>query len=454
MPFKTLRKITTAVMILTAVLPLIGGGIWLFNNRIFGAATAASLYIGGFVSLLVYIIAISKEHITLKENIPAYIITLGIIIFAILSAVFSFDVSKSFYGVSGRFEGVFAITSYAGIFLAATAVFEKNDVIKIFDVIVGVGILQAIIAVLQHFGVVYSYYEGLDTLAMSDVYLAAGTSANPVFYGAFITLVAAIALGGCIFDKALPRQIIYFIATLLCTYTAFLTDSIVPIIGIAAAILIILVFTVVLNIKNKEKVKFFSSSIFRMIGTFLAIFAISVTMIFTHGLHFYDKGIAWQDSFYKLFISGQLSAIQDDENLYTKTWPQTLEIIKKYPLLGTGEDCLIIPQLPDNNLNGSVNTFDRPYNNYLYVAATRGIPSLLLNLALIVLCFIRMIKDFKNLKNYSSTWFRTALFTSLSVYFIVMFFSDSSVLVSPYFYILFGLSFCKKLDITKEVSNK
>ena len=79
-----------------------------------------------------------------------------------------------------------------------------------------------------------------------------------------------------------------------------------------------------------------------------------------------------------------------DINSLTETygylWKNTFNIIKKYPLAGSGPDNLAYSQLFQSLvIAANPNTFDRCGSYYLQTAGTLGIPMLLLFLALIVL---------------------------------------------------------------------
>ncbi|HNX64470.1 MAG TPA: O-antigen ligase family protein [Oscillospiraceae bacterium] len=441
----TLRKLIRRFLIICAVLPFIGGALWLVSDK--NAYIGAGLLsFSGFVSILLFLVCLLKRDVLFTKNI-SYFIVLGIAAMAAVSAVLAYNTDVSIFGNQGRYEGLLAILSYAGLFFAGTLIADKSDVVKVFDVIIGVGIIQSIIAVFERLSLIKTGFEDLSAIALEKVFLGTGTSGSPIFFGSFITLLTGIALAGACYDKNVKRRIVYGCAAVLFIVDAYFTDSIVPLIGIPCAFLIILIFEIIKKRKSGKKSGKFITSPSGVLLLFIIAFAvIKISSLAIEGLSVYDKGIAWQDSFYKNFISGQLS--YKLEGFYSHTWKETLGIIKAHPLEGTGPDCLVYPQLKEvpYNIPGSVNTFDKPYNDYLYTAATRGVASLLLYLALLFFAFKRMSKGISAFVKEKDDWYRIALFSGIAAYLVIMFFSASSIYVAPYFWLLLGFAFSKKLD--------
>ena len=59
-------------------------------------------------------------------------------------------VNTALLGETGRYEGLLALLAYFGIFLLAAAVMSRRSVKIIFDILVGAGIVQGVVAVMQH----------------------------------------------------------------------------------------------------------------------------------------------------------------------------------------------------------------------------------------------------------------------------------------------------------------
>ena len=107
------------------------------------------------------------------------------------------------------------------------------------------------------------------------------------------------------------------------------------------------------------------------------------------------------DSYSRISSSGlyddRAVDINDTSDVYYFLNTKTIDIIKESPMTGTGPEQLVYPQLytvksPTGEelksvtdiVSNNAGTFDKVYNEYLYTAATRGIPSLLTLLCILI----------------------------------------------------------------------
>ncbi|MBP1549895.1 MAG: O-antigen ligase family protein, partial [Oscillospiraceae bacterium] len=218
----------------------------------------------------------------------------------------------------------------------------------------------------------------------------------------------------------------------------------VPLIGIGAT----LVITAILDsTAGKDGTKFESgllnSSRKRLVAIICALAAVFGIVFATQGIYLRDKAIAYTDAYYRLFIvAGSPSPINDDSHWEIGA-DRSLLMIKEHPLLGVGPDMFAKEQFTEEL---AIDSIDRSYNEYLYIAATRGIPSLVVYLALLGVTVYRLIKDAKQFTSDREKWFRPALLTVIIAYSIQAFFSASNVTVAPFFWLLLGLSHSKFND--------
>lgn len=446
MPAKKLHKFVISLAIISLILITFGGMLGLIGGSV-KYYPSIMINICGFVSILMYIICILKKDVTIKKNIPLYL-AIAIIIMAAISAILAYDTSISVFGNQGRYEGLLAIISYMGIFLLGTCIAYKKDVYNLFAVMIVIAIVQCLVSLGQSSGVIFTNFADLDSVAIQNILLPEAFCGSPIFLGTLLSLVNGIALSAACYSTNKKVRIISYGAAVLICVTAFLCESLVPFIGIGLSFILVLTFVIIKEIKAKKlesnsETKL-SINIKKMIAYAIVLAVTAVIFGICGEIGINDRGIAWQDSFYKNFISGQLTYKQKE--FYPHTWKNTVDIITAHPLEGTGPDCLIYGQVTDGNIPGSTNTFDKPYNDYLYTAATRGIPSLLLLLALLVLSIRSMIKSIRSFFEDTTKWYNPALFVTLITYIVIMFFSASSILVAPFFWLLLGLSFNKKIN--------
>lgn len=463
MNYVTVRRWVLGILCACIIVPLIGG---VFITGIEGTSSflGSFLYATGFSCILFYIVLLLRKDIEFKKY-PAAFIIIGLAVLAFASYYRAFlaganqdEVNTMLLGELGRYEGLLALFAYFGIFLLATAVMKYSSVKIIFDILIGAGIVQAIVAVMQHIPWDFpSDFRKLPAFVLlKDVNLSSGLSDSPIFYGSFLTIVSAIAISGAIYDKNIKRARVYGISSVLFFLTGLFTSSVIPFIGIGAvlAAVVILEFTA-----GKGGTKFeegvLKSSGKRLLAIVLAFAAVFGIVAATQGINLYDenpitknnimrdKSIAYSDAFYRLYIVNG-PASKDDRSLWEIGAERGVIAIKDHPLLGVGPDMFAKYQFTNEQL--TVNSIDKCYNEYLYIAATRGVPSLVLYLALLGLSIFRMIKDVKQFSADREKWFRPALLTAIIAYSIQAYFNASVVTVAPFFWLLLGMSWSRFTD--------
>ena len=172
--------------------------------------------------------------------------------------------------------------------------------------------------------------------------------------------------------------------------------------------------------------------------------AVGMTVIFAliwifQGIYIRDKAIAYYDAYFRLFIVTNYSYV-NEQSLYGIGLEKSLHFIKEHPILGIGPDLMAKYQMMNEEL--SLCSIDRSYNEIVYIAATRGVPAA----AAFVVFLIASIKaSFGRLRTLAKggSWLYMALFTAIAAYIIQSFFSFSSILCAPIFWLLCGLAFGK-----------
>lgn len=451
MKFTTVRRWVLGILCACIIVPLIGG---MFITGIEGTSSflGSFLYATGFSCILFYIVLLLRKDIDFKKYpIAFFVIGLAVLAFASYYRVFLSGADQEYIntallGELGRYEGLLSIIAYTGIFLLATAVMTYSSVKVIFDILVGAGIVQSIVAIMQHIPWDFpSDFRKLPALLLlKDVHLSSGLSDSPIFFGSFLTIVSAVAISGAIYDKNIKRARVYGVSSVLFFLTGLFTSSVVPLIGIGATVVIILILEFTAG-KGGTK---FESGVLKSSRKRLAAIICSLAAVFgivfaTQGIYLRDKAIAYTDAYYRLFIVAGSPSPVNEESLWKIGADRSFIMIVDHPLLGVGPDMFAKAQA-DKALN--VDALDRSYNEYLYIAATRGVPSLLVYLAFLGATLYRLVKDLKQFTSDREKWFRPALLTAITAYSIQAFFSASAVTVAPFFWLLLGISWSKFND--------
>ena len=445
----TVRKWINGILCACIIVPMIGA-MFITGVEKANSFLASFLYATGFSCILFYIVLLLRKDISIRDYPVAFVI----IAMAILSLASYYRVvldgtmgqeavNTAILGEMGRYEGLLSLLAYFGIFLLATGVMKRGSVQVVFDVFMGAGIFQAIVAVLQHIpGEFPSDFRKLPAiLILKDVHLSSGLADSPIFYGSFLTLVSGVAIAGALYEKNLIRARIYGGAAVLFFLTGLFTSSVVPLIGIGSAIVI----AVIIELANKKREAFpegILKSPRKRLLVLIAVYAVIFALVFAlQGIYLRDKAIAYSDSFHRLFIAGSPS-LTNDASLWQIGAERSLHLISEHPLLGVGPDLMAKVQAWEGMI---IDSLDKSYNEYLFVAATRGIPALLLYLVLLAATLWQAGKGVREFLDNREMWFRPALLTAILAYAVQAFFSASVVTVAPFFWLLMGFAWSKFL---------
>lgn len=129
-------------------------------------------------------------------------------------------------------------------------------------------------------------------------------------------------------------------------------------------------------------------------------------------------------------------------------WSRTLPILRHTLLLGTGPDTFAM-EFPQNDYKGKLNfmydayvIIDKPHNMYLQAAVNTGVISALVLMIVFALYIWQSIVVLRERKgNQFYFCIGVSVFSAMLAYMITGIFTDSTVSVSPVFWILLGLGF-------------
>lgn len=388
-----------------------------------------ALGISGVSIVVTGIILMLRKHMV-KNNIAGLAIMLFLFVWSMVSYYNSYNLTTSLWGQDGRYDGLVTMIMYIFLFISASMI-SDGKIERLFDIMTGAGLFQCLWAVYQLFPFGKSYYRNLEAIAEKNVYLTSGLAGNPFFFAMLMSVLLSVSVLGAVFGSDRRHRIYYGTSSVIFTLAALQTHT------VSAVIAVIVIYAVSL-ITAAVKHKFNKISLIIFI---LGIAAIIVEL--ASGYRFYDGGIAWQDSFYRLGVTGYYSFTHSDFDVnspgevYSYFWNEALEAIKDFPLAGTGIDCFSYTQYKTSNiLQYELNSIDRPYNDYLFLAATRGIPYLIGYVALLVYTLVNSIRN--AIKN--NEWYYKAMPFAVVIFMIVSIFNNSSVGVMPFIWIILGLS--------------
>lgn len=397
---------------------------------------SGALSLCGVFCMIMAVIAFIKGYVKKKKLIP--VLSFGaMILWGVVSLINSYDKDVSFYGFNGRGEGLLAIIFYFCFLVTAMSVSGDKFKIRIFDSLTAMGIINSLWALPQIFiDSMPSKYDYI--VSAGDVNACSGLSQSPLFLAMVLSLALVSSLIGSILFEGKKRKIIYTVSSVLFAFVMIFTYSLISLVGIALSVIAVII-TVFL--KKSPKINFLKpvGVIVSALCAVLLVNSGAVCENSSYSLH--DGALMWFDSFNRIGSSGNFNTkdfdVENTAEVYSYLNSKTFEIIKKYPLVGTGEENLVYPQLHSSyNIIENSGTFDKNYNEYLYVTATRGIPSLIFFLAVLVSVIYIGFRKLKADKNDVCTYISMCI-TLCGM--VIFFIGAGNITFSPLFWIFSGM---------------
>ncbi len=415
------------------------------------ALSAGGLAVGGVICMILALIAIIKKYIRGGAVIPVCAMAL-LAGWAVISLINGYDTNISLYGYPNRGEGFLAILFYFGFFTTAAAIKREKAVNTVINGMVAVGAVNSVMSLIQIF-VKNRYY---DLASMDDKVMAAsGLSMSPIFLAMVLTMALAAALIGAVTSENKKRRIVFICAAAIFSFVIMFTYTIAGICGLVFSIIAAVIAVFAFKAPKIRLAAVLASAVPAALAVVL-VYAGAIGNITEYRT--YDGRIAWwADGYMRASASGNFNSavvnIDDPVDVYTYMNEKTMNIISKNPLTGTGPEQLAFPQV--RAINGNVEIediitsnkgiFDKCYNEYLYTAATRGIPSLI---ALVLALVPSLVMGYKAMRRRKTAEAFTAFVLTLGG--VLMFFiSCSSIPYAPVFWAAAGMA-CSGIETDKE----
>lgn len=409
---------------------------------------AAGLAVSGVICIILALIGLIKKYINGKLVFPVCAFA-AMLLWGVVSLINSYDTDISLYGYAGRGEGLLAILFYASFFITAACVKREKTIKTLVYGLTILGLLNSAFGIIQVFTGKISNYK----FASMEIQInaASGLAQSPLFLAMLLTLSLTAALIAFVSVKGTGKKVFFIVSACIFAFTMMFTYSFIGICGAVFAIVV----TVVTVFKGKAKKLSLLAVLAVIVPAAAAVILVQAGAIGNiSGYRLYDGRILWfADSYYRISAGGEpIDAVVDIDNTYDVYYTlnsKTLDIISDHALTGTGPDQLVFPQLytygnlsenaetPDLIIQNK-GTFDKVYNEYLYTAATRGIPSLI---ALIAVLLPVLVIGGKNAKKGS--WTEKTMFILTLGGVLLFLIGCSNTAFSPIFWTLAGCSVAK-----------
>lgn len=420
----------------TTAVPVIGG------KNVY-SITAIGLITAGVFSMITALIGLMKKYIGKKLIIP--LSAAGILlIFSIISTLCSYDLNIGFYGFTGRDEGLLTTMFYICFFITAASVKVKKAVKTLLYGVIGIGLVNSVMAAIQVFAGKMSCYRVAKVGELP--YSASGFAQSPLFLAMMLTIALCAALVGIICFKNKIEKVICTIAACLFSLMMMFTYSLL---GICGGILAVITAVVIVFAMKAPKISLLSvlTVIVPAAAAVIIVNAGVVGNISQYRL--YDGYNLWtNDSYIRLSASGLPGDVVDLDSVtdvYYTLNRKTMNIISAHPLTGTGPDQLVFPQLytKGNSIEGAgiediimenKGTFDKVYNEYLNTAGTRGIPAAIAFGVFLLSVLLIGLKSFRKQKSPESLFAVIGVICGILLFFI----GCSNTAFSPIFWTVCG----------------
>ncbi|MBQ7004526.1 MAG: O-antigen ligase family protein [Oscillospiraceae bacterium] len=409
----------------------------------------------GVLAMVFVLIGFMKKVTPKTLFLPAGLLG-GMAVWSLISAWNSYFYNVSVFGADGRSEGVLSVIFYGCLFLLGAQLGKASNQQKLLNGLLWMGLAECAWGLLQALPIgMLSYYKDLEPLLVFRTFLPSGLTGSPIFLAILLNLLTLPAMLGAAFAEEKKQRIFYTICTGVFVLFSVKTQCLIGLAAPAAALLGLLIYGIVKHGGKRLAVSAVTAVLAFAVG--LGWVYVSPSMngtldrlngtetVHENGIVLYDAGIMWKDSSYRLEVSGYYvpdaaecrNGTFDAADLgetYGFLWRNTASVMGKYPIVGTGPDNLVYPQMyQSHKISANANTFDRCYNYYLHLGATMGVPVLLMFAVLMGWVLVRGAKGCKG-----GTWLTAGIFGAVVLYLLMMVIGTSAVTVAPFFWMLAG----------------
>ena len=367
------------------------------------------------------VLAINK--IRFKDIVQKDRINISLFIYFILLAASVYAAENKVFaiiGVPGRWEGLVTITLYMFLFITARLYLVPDE--GLFKIILVTAIIVSIYGILQTMN--FDPFPR-DVLRENWSSRAFSTMGNPNFLGSYIVLIIPTTIFFYIINKNITGLTAYAILF----YCLLSTGTRGAWLGTIASIMAFAAIHYMYFRYSK--------------GEFTRYVILIVITILLLALYNFNTEGAFIDRFLSIARDADEFLTKGDRADYSGAnrgfiWKRVAELIKKRPLAGYGIENLgeAFKKYYTKDmieLWNEVRYLDKAHNEYLHIAVTSGIPSLLVYLTFISQIILKGLFRLKNCK--------TALLILSSVigYMTAAFFNISVVSVAYVYWIFLGL---------------
>ena len=305
-----------------------------------------------------------REEISVAENSTENKFLFAYVALMLISIPFSLDPATSIFGSSYRFDGFLSFLLYFFAYLIARN--SRNIGKVVFRVIALTSTLVATLGILQFYNIdpiPRKWY------AIPWKETAFSTMGNPNFLGSYLVLCIPVAIYLFFYMEKKYGLLIYALVllALLCSQTRGAWIG-----AFVALVVFFILHGISYGFKKRDGMKVLLFALVTLIVT--AFFTVTSGDVFLSRLFsiFGDFG-KWVSNSEETYLVGSFRIF---------LWGKVIELIKMRPLTGYGIDSLYIAMNSNFreeiiSVYGVYKNWDKAHNEYLNIAVSTGIPSLI-----------------------------------------------------------------------------
>lgn len=370
--------------------------------------------------------------ITKHDLLPEKIIFILFLLVGV-STIFSVDRMTSIYGVMDRKEGIFTLFSYFSVFLFSTWLLDDKKLDKILPSIAYISIIVSGYGILQHYS--------LDFLQRNSLKLKYNSTYsffdNQNFFASYLVLIILITISLFLSEKSKNYATLYFFTVCIAFVSLIFSNTRSGYLGIFFSFVFITFFVIY---KRKYLWKKWGILIVSL-SLLLLIINLSENGQYTNRIN-----SVVTDS-YKV-VSNQSTGHEGSARIFI--WVNSLPLVLDFFWIGSGPDTFGLVFPDDKEIidftGGAL--VDKAHNEYLQMAITMGVPTLLTYLLFVLIVLIRAFKAVKRAKGNEKI-ILYGLISAIFGYLVQAFFNISVVPVAPLFWALLGITLNKSRNIMK-----
>lgn len=392
--------------------------------------TVVKMGILSYFCLAIWIFFFLKKY--KQKAFPAknglYLPELFLLMFAVwagLSAFFSDHPYISLFGMFKRHEGILALYSYFTIFFIAVRFAPLEKYKDLLTGLVFMSMIASIYGLLQKFPL--NFLPFIDGAGRVESFFG-----NPNFYGSYLVIMLFLAIILILLANDRKKTILFFIAANFLFLNMLYSGTRSALVGIFVGLVTLSPF-IWFHFANLRK-RYVS-----LLCTFVILFGVVNILESNNYVH----------RLLSIFQSaGQVMQNNEESGLAGsyrwKLWEIALPLVAEYPVFGSGPDTLAYVYEQDALLNFANLTddhvVDKAHNEYLQIAITMGIPTLILYLLFLSVILWTIWKSIRKNKGQKQLLL-AGFFALITAYAAQAFFNISVVPVAPFFWLMLGMGY-------------